>query len=83
LAESKNRGFFAKRGVLLDIFYVQINILKAKINNLNMIRQKLSNIINAIALMAGSKKKVFFAKIVVLFDGLYVQINKLLARINY
>jgi hypothetical protein len=47
-----------------------------------MTLQKLSNLINAIALMAGSMIRGFFAKRGLLFDVLYVQINNLLVRIN-
>jgi hypothetical protein len=33
LAGSKNKGIFAIRGVLIDVLYVQINKLFAKIND--------------------------------------------------
>jgi hypothetical protein len=78
MAGSKNKGIFAKRGVLIDVFYVQINTLLARINNWNIILQKLSNLINAMALLAGSKKKGIFAKRGVLIDVLrrvYMTLN--------
>jgi hypothetical protein len=82
MAGSKNKGIFAKRGVLIDDLYVQKNTLLARINKRNIILQKLSNLINAITLLAGSKIKGIFAKRCVLIDVVYVQINMFTAKIN-